>query len=55
MQKFNSNGTFITKWGIQGTADGQFKSPFGVAIDISGNVYVVEYENHRIQVFAPQY
>ena len=24
IQKFDSNGTFITKWGSTGTADGQF-------------------------------
>ena len=27
IQKFNSSGSFITKWGSQGTGDGQFSSP----------------------------
>ena len=51
IQKFDSNGTFITKWGSEGTGDGQFDSPHGIALDSSGNVYVVDYYNNRIQKF----
>ena len=40
IQKFDSNGTFITKWGSEGSDDGQFDGPKGIAIDSSGNVYV---------------
>ena len=54
IQKFDSNGNFITKWGTQGTGDGQFEEPTGIALDSSGNVYVVDRGNSRIQVFAPQ-
>lgn len=53
IQKFDSNGKFITKWGSKGNGDGQFTSPAGIAIDSSGNVYVVDTGNDRIQVFAP--
>ena len=53
IQKFNSNGKFITKWGSYGTADGQFSNPYGVAVDSSGNVYVADSLNNRIQVFSP--
>ena len=44
---------FITKWGSTGTADGQFHSPSGVAVDSSGNVYVSDSTNNRVQVFGP--
>jgi len=53
IQKFTSNGTFITKWGSEGFDSGQFVNPSGVAINpSSGNVYVADGENNRIQVFA---
>jgi tripartite motif-containing protein 71 len=52
IQKFSSNGTFITKWGSIGTADGQFRYPHGVAVDSSGNVYVADWGNDRIQKFS---
>jgi DNA-binding beta-propeller fold protein YncE len=54
IQKFDSNGNFITKWGTEGTGNGQFDEPTGIAIDSSGNVYVVDRGNSRIQVFALQ-
>ena len=31
---------FAKAWGKNGTADGQFDHPFGIAVDSSGNVYV---------------
>ncbi len=43
---------FVTKWGSQGTANGQFEISWGIAIDSSGNVFVVDTGNHRIQKFT---
>jgi len=37
-----------------GTGDGQFNSPHGVFVDPSGNVFVVDTNNHRIQKFDTQ-
>ena len=51
IQKFNSNGAFVTTWGSSRTANGQFISPNGIAVDSSGNVYVAEFSNNRIQKF----
>jgi tripartite motif-containing protein 71 len=40
--------------GSEGSTDGEFHEPGDIAIDSSGNVYVGDYNNHRIQVFAPK-
>jgi tripartite motif-containing protein 71 len=49
--KFDSNGNFIAKWGSNGTGDGQFKTPHGVAIDPQNNVFVTDMDNSRVQEF----
>jgi PKD repeat protein len=51
IQKFSSSGTFITKWGSEGSNNGQFNGPVGVSVDPSGNVYVADSGNNRIQKF----
>ncbi len=43
---------FITKWGSYGSGGGLFDKPSGVAVDGSGNVYVVDTYNHRVQKFT---
>ncbi len=42
---------FVTKWGSQGFADGQFYLPWGIAVDGAGNVYVADTNNNRVQKF----
>ena len=51
IQKFDSSGNFITKWGSWGTGDGQFRYPIGVAVDSSGDMFVADTANNRIQKF----
>jgi tripartite motif-containing protein 71 len=49
IQKFDNNGTFITKWGSKGDGDGQFNYPAHIAVDRSGNLYIADTNNYRIQ------
>jgi tripartite motif-containing protein 71 len=42
---------FVTTWGSQGSGNGQFNHPSGVAVASSGRVYVADQSNHRIQEF----
>jgi tripartite motif-containing protein 71 len=43
---------FVGEWGTQGAGPGQFKWPNGIGLDSSGNVYVADTFNHRIQKFT---
>lgn len=45
---------YNTQWGSLGSGNGQFNSPRGMAVDSSGNVYVADTGNNRIQKFSPQ-
>ena len=38
-------------FGEKGETPGKFKSPFGIAVDSSGTVYIADRQNRRIQVF----
>ncbi len=40
-----------TSLGTMGDRPGQLRSPFGVAVDESGNIYVADTVNNRIQKF----
>ena len=51
IQKFGPDGTLITRWGTEGSGDGEFGMPTGIAIDGSDNVYVVDTGHCRIQAF----
>ncbi len=52
IQKFDSNGTFIMKWGSEGKDEGQFRNPYSVVINPStDDVYLVDRGNDRIQKF----
>lgn len=66
VQKFSSNGAFITKWGKYGTNNpdhsslsipdpvgpGTFDFPRGIAVDNSGKVYVVDSGAARVEKFS---
>ena len=42
IQKFNSNGGFLLKWG-GGTGDVYFQSPYGITVDSAGDVLVASF------------
>jgi DNA-binding beta-propeller fold protein YncE len=50
-QQVVSGVCFVTTWGSQGSGNGQFNHPSGVAVASSGRVYVSDQSNHRIQEF----
>lgn len=52
IEKFTDDGVFITTFGTYGLADGRFNTPFGLAVDLNGNVFVCDQGNERIQEFA---
>jgi DNA-binding beta-propeller fold protein YncE len=52
VQKFTSEGVFLTKWGRLGSDERNLDSPGSIAVDGSGNVYVTDTNNDRIQKFS---
>jgi DNA-binding beta-propeller fold protein YncE len=52
IQKFSSDGVFITAWGTAGSGRGQFREPLGIAVGTSGEVFVTDAELNNVQVFA---
>ena len=50
IQKFDSNGNFLSKWGTTGSGDGQFINP-GLGIDADSSDNVADWGNNRIQKF----
>jgi len=49
IQKFKVNGEFVSQLGSEGSANGEFQSPYGLVFQ-SGLLFVCDYNNHRIQV-----
>jgi peptidylamidoglycolate lyase len=51
--KFSATGKYLFEWGKKGNKEGEFNIPHGMSLDSTGNVYVADRENNRIQVFDP--
>ncbi|HEX2910646.1 MAG TPA: hypothetical protein VH186_07540, partial [Chloroflexia bacterium] len=51
IQKYSQDGHLLSKWGSQGTENGQFQGIGAVALDSSDNIYVADAFASRIQKF----
>ena len=49
--KFSKEGKYIFEWGKKGNKPGEFNTPHGIDLDLSGNIYVADRDNNRIQKF----
>ena len=49
--KFSPEGEYIMEWGRIGDAQGEFRTPHGMAFDSQGRLFVADRGNHRIQIF----
>jgi Ca2+-binding RTX toxin-like protein len=49
----NPDGSYAGSWGTEGSGDGEFAEPLGIAVGPNGDVYVADTWNARIQVFGP--
>ncbi|MHA2295586.1 MAG: hypothetical protein ACXAEU_22530 [Candidatus Hodarchaeales archaeon] len=54
VQKFDSDGVFITEFGSDG-GQGQLNWPLGITIADNGLVYVIDADNGRIQIYTPSF
>ncbi len=54
IQKFDSSGTFLMKFGGTGYADGEFATLYGVAVDDQGNIYTADWDKHDVQKFSSE-
>ena len=46
-------GTYLGSFGARGSSNGDFSRPLGIAVDSTGDIYVVDYGNNRVEVFTP--
>ncbi|HEY5286439.1 MAG TPA: hypothetical protein VIJ50_04980, partial [Solirubrobacteraceae bacterium] len=54
VQEVSTSGAFVTKFGSAGSGPGQFALPMGAAVSSSGEIYVTDFENARVQEWGRQ-
>ena len=52
--KFDLDGVLQTYWGVTGDAPGAIDNPHSFALDQSGNLYIADAWNNRVQKFVPK-
>jgi YD repeat-containing protein len=45
--------TYVSAFGSTGSGNGQFNAPFGEALDATGNIWVVDTADRRVEKFSP--
>jgi DNA-binding beta-propeller fold protein YncE len=55
VDEFNQAGTLVGSFGTKGIGNGQFEHPTGLAVNSSGDIYVVDASNNRLQEWTPTY
>ncbi|MBC8298965.1 MAG: NHL repeat-containing protein [Pelagibacterales bacterium] len=53
LPEFNKAGTTLAGGNGEGSASNQLSHPTGIALDASGNLYIADTNNHRIQKWTP--
>jgi sugar lactone lactonase YvrE len=48
VQKFDSAGVFVSKFGTSGNGDNQMNSPLSIAVDANDDIYVSDTGNNRV-------
>ena len=48
----SAKASHLSSFGSYGTGSGQFSHPAGIAVDSSGNIWVVDQDNDRVQKFT---
>ena len=48
---YQTSGHFVTSFGHQGKGEGEFSEPYDITSDENCFVYVVDLNNHRVQIF----
>ena len=51
---FSQAGVFVRTFGSLGDGAGQFDFPNGVGVSGSGDIYIVDEDNHRIAEFTDE-
>lgn len=54
VHRFSAAGTYLGRWGQEGTGPGAFSTPHSVWVLPDGRVTVADRENNRVQVFTPE-
>ncbi|XP_065902619.1 tripartite motif-containing protein 2-like [Dysidea avara] len=47
----DKDGVFLHSFGSNGSAEGEFSSPYGIAVSPNNDLYVTDYNNKRVQIF----